>query len=187
MTQDNTVPLLPSYDEDVARCGSGGRGGLVLRLVELVPVTQREAFSFIAAHHRHHNVPRGGLWWHGAQDDDGCLAGVAIVGRPVARNLDDGLTCEVTRLATDGIRNGCSLLYGAAARAALQTKGFRRILTYILSSEDGASLRAAGWTYLWETKGGSWDRPSRGREDKHPVEPKHAYGRGAWPQSGPEA
>jgi hypothetical protein len=95
--------------------------------------------------------------------------------------LDDGLTAEVTRLCTDGTPNACSMLYGAARRAA-QAKGFRRGLTYILASEDGASLRASGWAYLWATDGGSWDRPSRGRTDKHPTEPKHAYGWGAWPQ-----
>lgn len=154
---------------------------------ELLPVTQKEAFAFIVDHHRHHDVPRGGLWWHGAGDGNGSLCGVAIVGRPVSRELDDGLTCEVTRLATNGAANACSLLYGAAARVALDGKGFRRILTYILASESGASLRAAGWSRLWETKGGSWDCPSRPRADRHPTEPKVAYGRGAWPQIGAAA
>jgi hypothetical protein len=148
--------------------------------VELRPTTQREAFAFIEREHRHHDVPRGGLWWHGAADADGRLVGVAIVGRPVSRELDEGFTCEVTRLATTGAPNACSLLYGAAARAALKDKGFRRILTYILASEDGASLRAAGWERLWETRGGSWDCPSRRRVDHHPTEPKVAYGLGAW-------
>jgi hypothetical protein len=151
-------------------------------MIELRPITQRDAFAFIGREHRHHDVPRGGLWWHGAADDEGRLVGVAIVGRPVSRELDDGFTCEVTRLATDGAPNACSMLYGASARAALDTKGFRRILTYILASEDGASLRAAGWERLWDTKGGSWDCPSRPRTDRHPVEPKVAYGRGAWRQ-----
>jgi hypothetical protein len=150
--------------------------------VELRPVTQREAFAFIEREHRHHDVPRGGLWWHAVADEMGTLAGAAIVGRPVARELDDGFTCEVTRLATNGARNACSMLYGAAARAALDAKGFRRILTYILADEDGASLRAAGWHFLWSTKGGSWDCPSRPRADHHPTGPKHAYGRGAWRQ-----
>lgn len=150
--------------------------------VHLIPVTQKEAFAFVQREHRHHYVPRGGLWWHGAADADGRLRGVCIVGRPVSRELDEGFTCEVTRLATDGAANACSLLYGAAARTALNGKGFRRILTYILASEDGASLRAAGWHYLWTTDGGSWNCPSRPRQDRHPTEPKHAYGRGAWRQ-----
>lgn len=149
--------------------------------LELRPVYRDEARAFIAQHHRHHGVPVGHLWFHGAHDDEGCLIGAAVVGRPVAKELDDHLTCEVTRLCTDGAPNACSLLYGAARRAAL-AKGYRRGLTYILSSEDGASLRAAGWQYLWTVKGRSWDTPSRPRTDKHPTEDKHAYGWGAWRQ-----
>lgn len=148
---------------------------------ELRPITQAEAFAFVHQHHRHHDVPVGALWWHGAHDEDGRLVGVAIVGRPSARKLDDGLTAEVTRLCTLGTPNACSLLYGAARRVALD-KGYRRGLTYILDSEDGASLRASGWQYLWTTRGGSWDRPSRRRTDDHPTCPKQAYGFGAWPQ-----
>ena len=151
------------------------------RTIDLRPVTREDARSFIREHHRHHGVPIGWLWLHGAHDDDGRLAGVAIVGRPVAKGLDDGLTMEVTRLATDGTPNACSLLYGAARRVAI-AKGYRRGLTYILSSEDGASLRAAGWHFLWKVKGRSWDTPSRPRTDKHPTEDKLAYGWGAWPQ-----
>lgn len=153
---------------------------------ELRPVTQKDAFAFVAEHHRHHDVPVGALWQHGAHDDAGSLCGVAVVGRPVARNLDDGLTMEVTRLCTNGEFNACSLLYAAARRAGI-SKGYRRGITYILESEDGASLRAAGWRYLGESKGGSWSRPSRGREDHHPMEPKRRYGWGAWPEFETEA
>lgn len=70
--------------------------------------------------------------------------GVAIVGRPVSRHLDDGWTLEVNRLCTDGSRNACSALYAAAWRAA-RAMGYKRLVTYILESENGASLRAAGW------------------------------------------
>lgn len=73
------------------------------------------------------------------------------------------------------------MLYGAARRAAI-AKGYRRGLTYILDSEDGASLRASGWTPLWTVAGRSWDTPSRGRTDKHPTVDKQAFGWGAWPQ-----
>lgn len=148
---------------------------------ELRPITQTDAFAFIREHHRHHGVPVGALWWHGAHDEDGSLCGVAVVGRPVARKLDDGLTCEVTRLCTNGTFNACSLLYAAARRVGID-KGYRRGLTYILESEDGGSLRAAGWRFLGTTKGGSWDRPSRGRSDKASTEPKNRYGWGAWPE-----
>ena len=149
--------------------------------LELRPVAREEARRFIREHHRHHGVPVGWLWLHGVHDANGELAGVAVVGRPVSRELDDGLTMEVTRLATAGAANGCSILYGAARRAAI-AKGYRRGLTYILSSEDGASLRAAGWHWLWHVEGRSWDTPGRPRTDKHPTEDKEAYGWGAWPQ-----
>jgi hypothetical protein len=150
-------------------------------LVDLRPVTRDEGRSFVRVHHRHHSWPVGFLWLHGLQDDCGELVGVSVVGRPVARALDDGLTMEVTRLCTDGEPNACSALYAASRRAAV-AKGYRRGLTYILASENGASLRAAGWVYLWTVKGRSWDTPSRPRTDKHPTEDKHAYGWGAWPQ-----
>ena len=154
-----------------------GKGGVI----DLRPVTRDEARAYVRLHHRHHTWPVGFLWLHGLQDDDGNLAGVAVAGRPVARNLDDGLTMEVTRLCTHGTPNACSMLYSAARRAAI-AKGYRRGLTYILASEDGTSLRAAGWHHLWTVKGRSWDTPSRPRIDKHPTEDKEAYGWGAWPQ-----
>lgn len=148
-------------------------------MVELSPRNQKECFEFVRQHHRHHAVPQGALWHHAIENDDGCLVGVAIVGRPVSRHLDDGYTCEVTRLCTNGVYNGCSILYSAAWRTA-QGKGFRRILTYILESEQGSSLKAAGWKFLGSTTAQSWDRRSRPREDKHPICTKHKYGLGAW-------
>jgi hypothetical protein len=154
--------------------------------IDLRPVTRDEARAFVRQHHRHHTWPVGFLWLHGLQDGDGSLVGVSVVGRPVARGLDDGLTMEVTRLCTDSEPNACSALYGASRRAAI-AKGYRRGLTYILASEDGASLRAAGWAHLWTVKGRSWDTPSRPRTDKHPTEDKHAYGWGAWPQLAEQA
>jgi hypothetical protein len=150
-------------------------------MIELRPISRDEGDPFIRLHHRHHNVPLGALWRHAAHDDNGSLVGVCVVGRPVARPLDDGFTMEVTRLCTDGEPNACSMLYAAARRAAI-AKGYRRGLTYILASEDGASLRAAGWEPLWTVRGRSWDAPSRPRTDKHPTEDKQAYGWGAWQQ-----
>jgi len=151
-------------------------------MLELRPITRDVAFAFIADQHRHHGVPVGHMWSQAVHCDSGVLRGVAVSGRPVARALDDGLTVEVTRLCTDGSPNACSMLYGAARRAAV-AKGFRRGLTYILASEDGASLRAAGYRLLWTVKGRSWDTPSRPRTDKHPTDDKQAWGWGAWPEA----
>mgnify|MGYP006888295455 CR=1 FL=1 len=103
---------------------------------------------------------------------DAEVVGVAIVGNPVARMLDDGFTAEVTRLCVlDGVPNGCSMLYGAAWRAA-RALGWRKLITYTLAEEGGASLRAAGWRCIGEAGGGSWSRESRPRVDLHPTQGK---------------
>jgi len=129
-----------------------------------------EANAFISQHHRHHQPVAGHKFSLGAVLANR-IVGVVIVGRPVSRVRDDGETLEVTRLCTDGARNACSFLYGAAARACFAL-GYRRIGTYILASESGASLRAAGWRLIGERGGGSWNCPSRPRVDTHPTEPK---------------
>lgn len=137
-----------------------------------VPITLREASAFVVAHHRHHKPPRGMLFAIGcALDRDHPIVGVAIIGRPVARMLADGWTAEVTRLATDGSRNACSYLYGAAWRAA-RAIGYRRLVTYTLPEEGGGSLRGAGWRCLGEAGGGSWSRVGRPRVDTHPTQGK---------------
>ena len=128
------------------------------------PVQCIEARQFVLDHHRHHGWVLGFLWLHGLAGEGGALVGIAVVGRPGARALQDGLTMEVARLCTDGEQNGCSMPYGAARRAAI-AKGHRRGLTYILASETGASLRAAGWRFLWRVPGRGWDTPSRPSTD----------------------
>jgi hypothetical protein len=129
-----------------------------------------EANSFVKLHHRHHKPVVGHVFSIGAALD-GKIVGVAIVGRPVARMRDNGITAEVTRLCTDGTPNACSFLYGASAKAAFAL-GFKRIGTYILASEPGTSLMATGWRCLGEKGGGSWSVPSRPRIDKHPLQVK---------------
>jgi hypothetical protein len=98
--------------------------------------------------------------------------GVVTVGRPVARHLDDGQTVEVTRLCTlAGAKNAASKLLAAAGRAA-QALGYRRIVTYTLSSEDGICCRAAGFKRVAQSAGGRWSRRRRPRRDRHPLEGK---------------
>lgn len=138
--------------------------------LEAQPIRFADAAAFVLAHHRHHTPPVGHLFSIAAQAD-GETVGVVIVGRPVARHRDDGLTVEVTRLCTTGHPNACSFLYGAAARAAFAL-GYKRIGTYILKREPGTSLAAAGWKLIGTIRGRSWSTPSRPREDKHPTEPK---------------
>lgn len=131
--------------------------------LRLIPVALSVANTFVERQHRHHSKTVGHRFSLGVCDPEGHLHGVAIVGRPVARNLDDGTTCEVTRLCTDGARNACSLLYSACWRAA-QALGYTRIVTYVLESESGTSLKASGWDRFGETPGGEWSCPSRYRK-----------------------
>jgi hypothetical protein len=133
----------------------------------LLPVSLRTANAFVQEHHRHHRpVPGAKFSLAVAREDDpdGRIVGVAIVGRPVARHLDDGWTLEVTRLCTDGTDNACSKLYAAACRAA-RALGYTRLLTYTLPAEGGASLRAAGWRLIGLRGGGHWNHPSRPRRE----------------------
>ncbi len=141
--------------------------------MRLVPISLKDANRFVDEVHRHHG-PTVGHKFSVAVEEDGKLVGVCIVGRPVARGLDDGKTAEVLRLATTGEKNACSMLYGAARRAA-KAMGYDKIVTYILESEDGASLRASGWKEVGRVKGRSWDTPSRPRTDKHPTVDKIRY------------
>ena len=119
----------------------------------IVPITQRESFAYVKRHHRHHRPPRGSIIQVAVADEDGEVHGVAIVGRPVARMLADGWTVEVIRVATDGTPNACSKLYGACWRA-VKALGYRRLITYTLPEEGGASLRGAGFTLVGEAGGG---------------------------------
>lgn len=139
-------------------------------MLTLTPINISDACAFVAQRHRHHKPPQGGLFAV-AVSLEGEVVGVAIVGRPVARKLDDGWTAEITRLATDGTKNACSKLYAAAWRAC-RALGYRRCGTYILDTELGTSLYAAGWKLIGKAGGGSWCVPSRPRVDKHPLQGK---------------
>lgn len=122
--------------------------------LSLRPVDFATAQAFVGLHHRHNKPPRGHKFSIACYDGDR-LCGVAMVGRPVGRYLDDGLTLEVNRCCTDGTRNACSILYGAAWRAA-KALGYKRIVTYTRKSENGASLRASNWICDGEAGGTHW-------------------------------
>ncbi len=136
------------------------------------PTTLAEANAFVEQWHRHHKPVPGHKFSIAVADADG-VHGVAIVGRPVARRLDDGWTLEVNRCCTDGYRNACSMLYGASWRA-VKALGYRNLITYTLDEEGGASLRAVGWRPSPATtrEGQGWSVPSRPRVDTHPLQTK---------------
>ena len=135
-----------------------------------VPITRAEAQAFIRLHHRHHAPSVGDVFRVALALEDEVIA-VAMIGRPVARALDDGYTAEVTRACVvdrPDARHASSALYARCWRIAREM-GYRRLLTYTLADETGVSLVAAGWRALYVVRGRGWDTPSRRRLDKHPT------------------
>jgi hypothetical protein len=142
--------------------------------VQAFPLTIREANTLVSRWHRHHKPVRGHRFSIGVEVD-GEPIGCAVVGRPVSREIDWRRVCEVTRLVTNGHRNACSFLYSSCARAA-QAMGFTRIQTYILDTEPGTSLKAAGWRFDGLTNGGTWNCVARtGRREDQPMGRKQRW------------
>lgn len=141
--------------------------------LKAVPLELKQANEFVDMLHRHHDPVYRDKFRIGAELN-GKLVGVVQIGRPVSRSLDNGKTVEVVRLCTDGTYNACSFLYAKAARIAKEM-GYEKIITYILCTESGDSLKAAGWKEEATTDGGSWSRPSRPRETTAPIIPKKRY------------
>lgn len=118
------------------------------------PITFRAASEFVNQYHRHHSATVGCKFCLGLYNDE-VLVDVAVCGRPVSRRLDDGVTCEINRLCTDGTKNACSMLYGACCRVA-KAMGYVKIITYILQSENGASLKASNFVCEGVAGGTHW-------------------------------
>ena len=138
--------------------------------LHVVPIDLADSNEYVHQFHRHHR-PVVGHKFSVAISDGQTIRGVAIVSRPTARMSDDDKTLEVTRCCTDGVPNGCSMLYRTAWRVA-SALGYSRLITYTLASEPGSSLRGSGFKCLGQRGGGSWSRADREREDKHPLELK---------------
>jgi hypothetical protein len=141
-----------------------------MKSLSIVPCTIQDANSYVLQFHRHHGPVVSGLFAVACAEGER-VCGVAIVGRPVARMLQDDWTAEVTRCCTDGTAHAVSKLYAACWRAA-RAIGWRKLVTYTLASEPGISISAAGWKAVGEVKGRSWDCPSRPRVDRHPAQDK---------------
>ena len=144
-------------------------------MLEIVPIFQSEAKAFIERNHRTHKPPIGSVF-QVAVAKNSVIVGVAMVGRPVSRMLQDGWTLEVLRVCTDGTKNACSKLYGTCWRIAKEM-GYKRLVTYTLDDEPGTSLRASGWKEIGRAGGLSWNTPSRPRVDKHPQQMKIRFER----------
>lgn len=144
-------------------------------ILTIIPVSLSQANAFVAQHHRHHKPVVGHKYSIGCTLGER-LTGVVIVGRPVSRHLDNGMTLEVTRLCTDGTPNACSMLYAAAARAA-KAMGYRKLITYTLDTESGVSLRAAGWRCEGLAGGKQWTGKRKPAEPLCPLQMKLRYGK----------
>ncbi len=141
--------------------------------LKAIPIELKQANAFVDELHRHHD-PVHRDKFRIACERDGKLCGVVQLARPVSRGLDDGKTIEVVRLCTDGTPHVCSFLYGRAARVAKEM-GYSRIITYILDSETGISLKAAGWHFDGMTAAKSWNCPSRPRNTTAPTVAKQRW------------
>jgi len=127
------------------------------QVIKIVPLDLKEANSIVAKLHRHHKPAVGHRFSLGVIDIDGNIRGCAIASRPIARLSNQKFTLEVTRVATDGTRNACSMLLGAITKAA-RAMGYARVQTTTLSDESGSSLRAVGWNACALSQDGSgWD------------------------------
>tara|TARA_R100001086_G_C11671720_1_gene213103 strand:- start:81 stop:536 length:456 start_codon:yes stop_codon:yes gene_type:complete len=128
--------------------------------MQVVPLTLKKSNEFVKTYHTHNKQVAGCKFCIGVVLDNEIEA-VAIVGRPVARKLDDGFTAEVLRLCTrqNKIKNLCSILYSRSWRI-WKLMGGKRIITYTLEKENGASLKASGFKKVSETqafkKGTGW-------------------------------
>jgi hypothetical protein len=137
--------------------------------LKAVPLELKDATEFVRKNHRHNEPVYRDKFRCGCVDENGVLRGVVQVGRPKARALQDGRTVEIVRNCSDGYKNACSFLYARALRAA-KALGYERAITYILESEDGASVKASGFIYEADVKGGrNWDCPSRPRNTIMPT------------------
>ena len=160
---------------------AGGNRGVPRRIgrdeggrwdVKVMPCTVKAAQKFVAEHHRHLKKVQGGLF-AAAVAVGGKVVGVAIAGNP-ARVWQGTGRIAILRVATDGSRNACSMLYGSLCRAA-QALGYREVWTYTLQEEPGTSLRASGFVEMGATAGGEHDRVKRRRAPAVRPEPKRRW------------
>ena len=134
--------------------------------LSIIPLSLKEANEFVTKHHRHNKKCAGHKFSVGAMYKNE-LVGVVIVGRPVARKLDNRFTLEINRnCVLDSAPKGtCSFLYSRAMKV-WQSQGGKKILTYTLETEPGSSLKAVNFNAAAKTgffKGG-WQNRSNRRE-----------------------
>jgi len=133
----------------------------MLALLELegmiIPITFEKACRFVNMHHRHHFNSHAHKWSIG-YEEEGKLIGVGMIGRPLNRHLDDGLSLEITRVCVlENNPNVCSIIISALCRSA-KSMGYKRVYTYTLESESGSSLKGCGFENMATTISKKWVR-----------------------------
>ena len=136
------------------------------------PISLKQANEYVEKYHRHHKTVRGCKFCISLVENYE-IVGVAICGRPVSRYYDNGTTLEINRLCTNGFKNACSQLYGACCRIAKEM-GYKKIITYTLESENGASLRASNFVCEGIAGGKEWTG-CRKRDNGVPKEMKKRW------------
>lgn len=131
--------------------------------MNIKPITLKEANRFVDMFHRHNKHCRGCKFCLALYEDNE-LIGVAICGRPVARNLDDGITLEILRVCVkDTAPKGANSKLYARCRKIGQSMGYVKIITYTLKSECQSSLRAVSARIDSKVKSDDWTNRSRKR------------------------
>jgi hypothetical protein len=141
---------------------------------ELAPCTVRAAKAYVAEHHRHLKKVNGGRFAVAVRVG-GAIAGVGVVGNG-PRVWENTGKMVITRVATNGAKNACTMILGALCRAGVAL-GYTEAWTYTLPEEPGTSLKAAGFEDMGLTDGGEHDRPSRPRAPAVRPEPKRRWRR----------
>jgi hypothetical protein len=148
--------------------------------LEIIPITIRAANEFVEMYHRHNKKVQGARFAVGCISNNELVA-VGIVGRPVARKLDNGLTAEITRLCAkpEAPKNACSFLYGRCWRI-WQQMGGTRMITYTFRKEAGGSIRATGWRMIGATRGfgdhlKGWQTRANREKQENVKEPKFRW------------
>lgn len=132
--------------------------------LRVVPCTGKQASEYVKRKHRHLPVVSDRVRFACAVafDDPRDFVGVGIVGNGPPEWEGTG-RASITRTATSGVHNACSMILGALASAA-KALGYVEVWTYTLPCESGASLRAAGFEDMgWTDEDADWSSASKAR------------------------
>jgi len=182
------VPVLRRYFDFIWTEHEDNPGGLLafvdgkeysfLSEYEARPTNLVRACEYINRMHRHNVAPQGHKFSI-ELTSLGFRVGVLIASEPKARHLNDGYTLELNRCCADErYHNVCSALNGKAVRMGKEM-GYRRFISYTLTTESGASLMGSGFRKDGIVKGKKegWSSKSRPRKmpERYPTGDKQRW------------